>query len=51
LRDAGAVWCAFVLDKAILDGLPWEDRRVAFIRASLADLDEQIAALGGRARA
>ena len=50
LRDAGAVWCAFVLDKAILDGLPWEDRRVAFIRASLADLDEQIASLGKGAR-
>ena len=50
LRDAGTVWCAFVLDKPILDGLPWEDRRVAFIRASLADLDEQLAALGDGAR-
>ena len=47
LRDAESVWCVFVLDKAILDGLPWEDRRVAFIRASLVDLDEQLAALGG----
>ena len=51
LREAEAVRCVFVLDKAILDGLPWEDRRVAFIRASLADLDGQLAALsGGRAR-
>jgi deoxyribodipyrimidine photo-lyase len=51
LREAQAVWCVFVLDKAILAGLPWEDRRVAFIRASLVDLDEQVAALsGGRAR-
>ena len=51
LRQADAVWCAFVLDKAILAGLPPGDRRVAFIRASLVDLDEQIAALsGGRAR-
>jgi deoxyribodipyrimidine photo-lyase len=51
LREAQAVWCVFVLDKAILAGLPWEDRRVAFIQASLADLDAQIAALsGGRAR-
>ncbi|MFL6696161.1 MAG: cryptochrome/photolyase family protein [Vitreoscilla sp.] len=51
LRDAEAVWCAFVLDKAILAGLPPDDRRVAFIRASLADLDQQLAALsGGRAR-
>jgi len=45
LREAGAVWCVFVLDTAILAGLPWEDRRVAFIQASLADLDAQIAAL------
>ena len=51
LRDAEAVWCAFVLDKSILAGLPSQDRRVAFIRASLADLDAQIATLsGGRAR-
>ncbi|MEO5690333.1 MAG: deoxyribodipyrimidine photo-lyase [Burkholderiaceae bacterium] len=51
LREAETVWCVFVLDKAILAGLPWEDRRVAFIRASLVDLDQQIAALSdGRAR-
>ena len=51
LREAQAVWCVFVLDKAILDPLPADDRRVAFIRASLADLDGQVAALsGGRAR-
>ena len=51
LREAQQVWCVFVLDKAILADLPWEDRRVAFIRASLADLDGQLAALsGGRAR-
>ena len=47
LRDASEVWGVFVLDKTILDGLPWEDRRVAFIRDSLADLDAQLAALGG----
>src|SRR3954466_10235868 len=45
LREADAVWCVFVLDTAILAGLPWEDRRVAFIRASLVDLDAQVAAL------
>lgn len=51
LRDAEQVWCAFVLDKTILDGLPPDDRRVAFIRSSLADLDGQLAALSGdRAR-
>ena len=51
LRDADHVWCAFVLDKPILDALPADDRRVAFIHASLADLDGQLAALsGGRTR-
>ena len=51
LRDAQAVWCVFVLDKPILDALPADDRRVAFIRASLVDLDGQLATLsGGRAR-
>jgi len=51
LREAQAVWCVFVLDKPLLDPLPSDDRRVAFIRASLAELDERIAALsGGRAR-
>jgi deoxyribodipyrimidine photo-lyase len=51
LRQSNAVWCVFVLDRKILDGLPRDDRRVAFIRASLADLDEQLAGLsGGRAR-
>ncbi|MEP6503385.1 MAG: deoxyribodipyrimidine photo-lyase [Betaproteobacteria bacterium] len=45
LREADAVWCVFVLDKAILAGLPWEDRRMAFIRSSLVDLDTRIAAL------
>jgi len=51
LREARSVWCVFVLDPAILAGLPRDDRRVAFIHASLADLDAQIAVLsGGRAR-
>ena len=42
LREAGAVWCVFVLDRTILDALPPDDRRVAFIQASLVDLDGQI---------
>ena len=51
LRDAQAVWCVFVLDKPILDALPADDRRVSFIRASLVDLDGELATLsGGRAR-
>ena len=51
LRRCESVWCAFVLDKTILAGLPPDDRRVAFIHASLVELDAKIAALsGGRAR-
>jgi deoxyribodipyrimidine photo-lyase len=50
LSEAEAVWCVFVLDKDILDGLSPTDRRVAFIRASLVDLDEQIAALAAASR-
>ncbi len=48
------VLCLFVLDREILDALPRQDRRVEFILASLADLHEQLAALGrahGRADA
>ncbi len=51
LREAGSVWCVFVLDKAILDGLPRDDRRVAFIRDSLADLDRQVHEISGGAAA
>ena len=45
LRAAREVWCAFVLDRDILDPLPRQDRRVEFILASLADLDAQLRAL------
>ena len=45
LREAERVWCVFVLDTAILDGLPRDDRRVAFIRDSLVDLNGEIDAL------
>ena len=43
LRNAKRVWCVFVLDTDILDALPRQDRRVAFILDSLRELD---AALG-----
>ncbi|MBX3619412.1 MAG: deoxyribodipyrimidine photo-lyase [Rhizobacter sp.] len=39
LKSARKVWCAFVFDRAILDPLPRADRRVEFIRDSLAALD------------
>jgi len=43
LKSARKVWCAFVFDRAILDGLPRADRRVEFIHDSLLDLDQQFA--------
>ena len=46
LQAARQVWCAFVFDRAILDGLPRADRRVEFIRDSLVDLDAQLRSLG-----
>ncbi len=41
------VYCVFVFDPAILDPLPREDRRVAFIRESLLELDAALRARGG----
>ncbi|MGE5451656.1 MAG: cryptochrome/photolyase family protein [Acidobacteriota bacterium] len=38
LKSARRVWCAFVLDTAILDALPRQDRRVSFILRSLDEL-------------
>ena len=50
LRSARHVWCAFVFDRDILDALSSRgltaDRRVEFIRDSLVQLDEALAALG-----
>ena len=46
LKAARQVWCAFVLDTAILAALPRADRRVEFIRDSLVDLDAQLRRLG-----
>ncbi|MGR4869074.1 cryptochrome/photolyase family protein [Variovorax sp. LARHSF232] len=47
LRSCREVVCAFVFDTAILDGLPRADRRVAFIRASLTELADELHARGG----
>ena len=46
LRAARQVWCVFVFDRDILDPLPRSDRRVEFIRDSLAGLDARLRALG-----
>ncbi|MFM2065943.1 MAG: hypothetical protein RLZZ584_852 [Pseudomonadota bacterium] len=47
LQSAQQVWCLFVFDQAILAGLPRTDRRVAFIHASLTELDAGLRAAGG----
>ncbi|WBS02205.1 deoxyribodipyrimidine photo-lyase [Pseudoduganella sp. SL102] len=41
------VYCAFIFDSPILEGLPRDDRRVAFIHASLGELAAELEALGG----
>lgn len=45
LRAARHVFVGFVFDRAILDALPRADRRVEFIRDSVAELDVRLAAL------
>ena len=49
LQSCTQVHCVFILDRAILDRLPRADRRVEFIRESLAALDAQLRALGTQA--
>ena len=45
LKAARKVFCGFILDREILDGLPRADRRVEFIRDSLEALDARLRAL------
>ncbi|KQW51805.1 MULTISPECIES: deoxyribodipyrimidine photo-lyase [unclassified Roseateles] len=47
LKSARQVFCAFVLDRDILDALPRADRRVEFILGALQVLDEDLRKLGG----
>ena len=49
LTSCGQVHCAFVFDTDILDPLPRADRRVEFIRESLAGLHDGLAALAPEA--
>lgn len=51
LQQCQQVYCAFVFDRDILDPLPRADRRVAFIRGSLVELDQDLRALAGRPEA
>lgn len=45
LAQCEAVHCVFILDRAILDTLPRADRRVAFIRETLVELDADLRSL------
>jgi deoxyribodipyrimidine photo-lyase len=45
-RPSSRVYCVFVFDSDILDGLPRDDRRVQFIHASLEELDARLRAWG-----
>ena len=45
LKSAKQVFCAFILDRDILDALPRADRRVEFILGALQVLDEDLCAL------
>ena len=51
LTQCQQVHCVFVFDAAILANLPAQDRRVAFIRESLVELDATLRTLAGDARA
>ena len=51
LKSCTQVHCVFVLDRAILDKLPRQDRRVEFIRESLVTLDAELHAVAGLAGA
>lgn len=47
LSSSQQVFCVFVYDTDILEGLPPDDRRLRFIHASLASLDAELRRLGG----
>ena len=51
LKSCKQVHCVFVFDRAILDLLPRQDRRVEFIRESLVTLDAELHAVAGQAGA
>ncbi len=51
LAQCTRVLCVFVYDKAILDTLPRQDRRVEFIHASLLEVDAGVRAAAGDAAA
>jgi deoxyribodipyrimidine photo-lyase len=50
LKSCRTVFCVFVFDTDILQGLPRRDRRVEFILKSVAELDVQLRALSKHGR-
>ncbi|QAU33546.1 deoxyribodipyrimidine photo-lyase [Janthinobacterium sp. 17J80-10] len=46
LRQSQRVFCVFIFDREILEHLPSDDRRVAFIHASLTELHAELQHLG-----
>jgi deoxyribodipyrimidine photo-lyase len=48
LQRCRKVYCVFVFDSAILDPLPRADRRVEFIRESVAELDTSLRTLAAK---
>ncbi len=50
LQRCAQVHCVFVLDRDILDPLPRSDARVAFIHASLQELDAKLRAWSGQSQ-
>ncbi|WP_334188812.1 cryptochrome/photolyase family protein [Noviherbaspirillum sp.] len=48
LKQSEQVFCVFIFDRAILDNLPRQDRRVEFILQSVIELDEALRRKGGR---
>jgi deoxyribodipyrimidine photo-lyase len=47
LKQSRAVFCVFIFDKTILNGLPAHDRRVQFIHQSVTELASELEKLGG----
>lgn len=47
LKHAQQVFCVFVFDRDILNALPREDRRVAFIHHSVSELQQALSQQGG----
>ncbi|WP_422940908.1 cryptochrome/photolyase family protein [Undibacterium sp. TJN19] len=47
LRQSDAVYCVFIFDKTIIDNLPENDRRIAFIHDSVRELQQELTRMGG----